>query len=109
METYITFETFKGHPVLAIRKSGEGAPLVSFGLTKAKAILDHIDEIQAWIEENDTPKTVPKQTPKIAIKPQQSAAASPTALASAVLASRPVIVTGLTAEQSEKLKKLLGV
>lgn len=55
--TKVFFETFKGNPVIGIwkidvlgNKTGR-APVVSFGIKKAQAILNHLDEIQTWLSE----------------------------------------------------------
>ena len=61
METEIFTEKFKGFPVLAIWQVENGikkgkAPIVSFGLKKAKTIIANIEAIQEWIEEQEVVK-----------------------------------------------------
>lgn len=57
MSTAVFLEEFKGYPIFAIYKVGKNGrkigvkPIVSFGATKAKAILGHIEEIQEWVDE----------------------------------------------------------
>lgn len=56
MSTAVFLEEFKGYPIFAIYKVGKNGrkiglkPIVSFGATKAKAILEHIEEIQEWVD-----------------------------------------------------------
>lgn len=51
-------DEYKGKPTLAIHNvdsSGEPVgdfPIISFGVAKAKAILKHIKDIEAFVEEN---------------------------------------------------------
>ncbi|MCX5867000.1 MAG: hypothetical protein NT009_05880 [Proteobacteria bacterium] len=47
---------FKGKPMLVIKSSEDDKYPFSFGLTKAKKILEHIDEIRKFVEENDKPQ-----------------------------------------------------
>ena len=50
--TRVEINEFKGNPIFNI-KSGE-FNVISFGKSKAKAILDHIDEIKEFVgEKND--------------------------------------------------------
>ena len=58
METEIFMEEFKGFPVLAVWQVENGIkkgklPIVSFGFKKAKAIVDNIEAIQEWVEEQE--------------------------------------------------------
>jgi hypothetical protein len=45
---------YKGKPILVIKRDeGDKYPF-SFGLSKAKLILDNIDEIKKFVEENNS-------------------------------------------------------
>jgi hypothetical protein len=46
---------FKGKPVLIIKRSEDERFPFSFGLNKAKLILENIDEIKKFVEENSQP------------------------------------------------------
>ena len=55
MSTKAVVGQFKGRPVLQIfntDKDGktEGQPVITFGITKAKALQDHADDIKRFIE-----------------------------------------------------------
>ncbi|RKY31314.1 MAG: hypothetical protein DRP74_05085 [Candidatus Omnitrophota bacterium] len=43
---------FKGKPVLIIRRSDDDKYPFSFGLSKARLIVENIDEIKKFVEEN---------------------------------------------------------
>ena len=43
---------FKGKPVLIMRRSEDDKYPFSFGLTKAKMILENIEEIKRFVEDN---------------------------------------------------------
>ncbi len=43
---------FKGKPILILKRDEEDKYPFSFGLTKAKLIVDNIDEIKKFVEEN---------------------------------------------------------
>jgi hypothetical protein len=43
---------YKGKPVLIIRRSAEDKYPFSFGLNKAKLILENLEEIRQFVEEN---------------------------------------------------------
>jgi len=43
---------FKGNPIIKLMRSEEDKYPFSFGLGKAKLILDNIDDIQKFAEEN---------------------------------------------------------
>ncbi|MDD5224695.1 MAG: hypothetical protein PHE84_11970 [bacterium] len=47
---------FKGKPMLVIKSGEDDKYPFSFGLTKAKKIIEHIDEIRKFVEENDKPQ-----------------------------------------------------
>jgi hypothetical protein len=44
---------FKGRPMLVLKRNEEEKFPFSFGLTKAKMILDHVEEIKKFVAEND--------------------------------------------------------
>ena len=46
---------YKGKPVLVIKRNEEEKFPFSFGLAKAKMILDSIEEIRKFVAENDKP------------------------------------------------------
>lgn len=43
---------FKGKPILILKRDAEEKFPFSFGLNKAKLVLEHIDEIKKFVEEN---------------------------------------------------------
>ena len=43
---------FKGKPVIILRRDEEDKYPFTFGMTKAKLILDNIEEIKKFVEEN---------------------------------------------------------
>ncbi|MFA4984303.1 MAG: hypothetical protein WC559_03190 [Candidatus Omnitrophota bacterium] len=43
---------FKGKPVLILRRDAEDKYPFSFGVSKAKLILENIDEIKKFVEDN---------------------------------------------------------
>ena len=44
---------FKGKPVLIIKRDENDKYPFAFGLTKAKMILENLEEIKRFVEEND--------------------------------------------------------
>ena len=44
---------FKGKPVLIIRRDENDKYPFSFGMTKAKMILENLEEIKRFVEDND--------------------------------------------------------
>jgi hypothetical protein len=44
---------FKGRPMLVLKRSEDEKFPFSFGLTKARMILDHIEDIRKFVAEND--------------------------------------------------------
>jgi len=44
---------FKGKPVLIIKRTEDDKYPFAFGLSKAKMILENIEEIKRFVEEND--------------------------------------------------------
>jgi len=49
----IEISEFKGHKVLKLMRSIEDKYPMSFGLQKAKLIMENLEEIKKFIEEND--------------------------------------------------------
>lgn len=47
---------YKGRPMLVLKRNEEERFPFSFGLTKAKMILEHLDEIKKFVAEEDKPK-----------------------------------------------------
>jgi len=43
---------FKGKPVIILKRNEEDKYPFSFGLSKAKLILENVDEIKKFVEEN---------------------------------------------------------
>jgi hypothetical protein len=51
---------FKGKPTLVLKRSEDEKFPFTFGLSKAKMILDHLEDIKKFVEENDkTPQKNP--------------------------------------------------
>lgn len=46
---------FKGKPVMVIKRDAEDKYPFSFGLSKAKMILENLEEIKKFVAENDKP------------------------------------------------------
>jgi hypothetical protein len=44
---------FKGKPVLIIRRSEDDKYPFTFGMSKAKLILENLEEIKRFVEDND--------------------------------------------------------
>lgn len=44
---------FKGKPVLIIRRTEDDKYPFSFGMSKAKLILENLEEIKRFVEDND--------------------------------------------------------
>ena len=44
---------FKGRPMLVLKRSEDEKFPFSFGLTKARMILDHIEDIRKFVAENE--------------------------------------------------------
>ncbi len=49
---------YKGKPLIVIKRDEEDKYPFSFGLSKAKMILENIDEIKKFVEENDKKQPV---------------------------------------------------
>ncbi len=47
---------FKGNPVISLPVGGSDRYPFTFGLSKAKAILEYIDDIKKFVEDHDTKK-----------------------------------------------------
>ncbi len=47
---------FKGKPLLVLKRNEEDKYPFSFGLSKARMILESIEEIKKFVEENKTPE-----------------------------------------------------
>ena len=47
-----TIGEFKGNVVITLKNSEDDRYGFTFGLTKAKLVLDHIDDIRRFVEEN---------------------------------------------------------
>ena len=43
---------FKGRPILVLKRDKDDEYPFSFGVSKAKLILDHFEEIEKFVEEN---------------------------------------------------------
>jgi hypothetical protein len=48
---------FKGKPVLIIRRDENDRYPFTFGLSKARLIVEHIEDIQQFVKENSQPQT----------------------------------------------------
>jgi len=53
MKMIIERSEFKGRPMLVIKNSEEDKFPFSFGLSKAKKILESIEEIKKFVEDNE--------------------------------------------------------
>jgi len=61
MSTKAGADEFKGNKLFAVYKEDENGdieerPIVSFGKRKAQALLNHLDEFEAWCEEEGIEK-----------------------------------------------------
>lgn len=45
---------FKGKPIIVIKRSEDDKFPFSFGLSKARMILENLDEIKKFVQENET-------------------------------------------------------
>lgn len=54
MSTYVEEGEYKGYPTLKIcyMRDDEERTLISFGVKKAEAIIDHWDDIVAFVDKN---------------------------------------------------------
>lgn len=51
-----TVGEFKGNAVITLKRNEEDKYGFTFGVTKAKLLLEHIDDIKKFVEEHDKPK-----------------------------------------------------
>ncbi|MBN2881390.1 hypothetical protein JXM83_05045 [Candidatus Woesearchaeota archaeon] len=51
----VEFGEFKGNKVMSLKRSEEDRYGISFGIAKAKLIIENIDAIKQFIAENDKP------------------------------------------------------
>ena len=61
MSTRAGSDEFKGNKLFAIYNEDENGdieekPIISFGLKKAQALLNHLEDFQAWCDENGIEK-----------------------------------------------------
>lgn len=47
---------YKGNPMIVLRRSAEDRYPFQFGLSKAKLVLDAVDEIKAWVTKQEGEK-----------------------------------------------------
>jgi hypothetical protein len=47
---------YKGNPMIVLRRSAEDRYPFQFGLSKAKLIVDAIEEIKTWVEKQEKTK-----------------------------------------------------
>ena len=47
---------FKGNPVLILKNTEEDRFPFTFGVKKAKLMLEHIEDIKKFVQKNDKPK-----------------------------------------------------
>ena len=48
----VEWSEFKGKPIIVLKRDKDDQYPFSFGLSKARLILDHIEEIEKFVEEN---------------------------------------------------------
>ena len=101
METQIFYETFKGYPVIAIWQVEHGikkgkAPIVSFGLKKARAVIENIQAIEQWVLDNENQQMT--NTP--------TTTTTNTTTSTHDSNSVRIVLTGLTPEQLSTFKSL---
>lgn len=57
--TKVFIDEFKGYPIFAVweiddNENKKGSkPIISFGLKKAKSIINHLGELKEWVSEED--------------------------------------------------------
>jgi len=61
MSTRAGSDEYKGNKLFAVYKEDENGdienkPIISFGKTKAQALLNHLDEFEEWCEEQGIEK-----------------------------------------------------
>lgn len=107
-DTVLLPDMYKGHPTIGIWKvnavgqKATRAPIVSFGLNKAKAVLSHFEEIRAWVEQQEAERTAPKSM-KSVIPAEQGAKSQ------IVKPAITINVSDLNEEDLTELKKRLGL
>ena len=47
---------FKGNPMIVLRRSPEDRYPFQFGLSKAKLVVDAIEDIKSWVEKQEAEK-----------------------------------------------------
>ena len=47
---------YKGNPMIVLRRSAEDRYPFQFGLSKAKLVLDSVEEIKAWVAKQEAEK-----------------------------------------------------
>jgi hypothetical protein len=50
-------EEFKGNPIIKLKRTEDDQYPFSFGLGKAKLVLQNVEEIKKFVEENDKQET----------------------------------------------------
>ncbi len=53
MEMVTKIGEYKGHQIISLMKDENDAHPFTFGLTKAKLILENLDEIKSFVKAND--------------------------------------------------------
>lgn len=53
-------DEYKGKPILVLKRNEEEKYPFSFGVAKAKSILECIDDIKAFVEKHDTQTDTPE-------------------------------------------------
>lgn len=51
---------FKGNPIIILKRDEYDKYPLSFGLSKAKLILDNIDEIKSFVQDNSKKEEAPE-------------------------------------------------
>ena len=49
----VEFNEFKGNKIIVLKRTAEDTYPFSFGVNKAKLILEHIDDIKEFVKENE--------------------------------------------------------
>ena len=49
----VEHSTYKGRPVIIIKRKEDDKYPFTFGLSKAKLVLEHIEDIKEFVEENE--------------------------------------------------------
>lgn len=52
----VEYSEFKGNKMIVLKRTAEDTYPFSFGVNKAKLILENIDEIREFVANNDKPK-----------------------------------------------------